>query len=91
MQYNKSAFLGIIVLDLGFKVFRCETTSLTVAGKWRNTCKGLKEACEVEEASFGNREELTHKHQEGDGAEDHREDHESLDRLQPVCGAGGVR
>lgn len=48
------------------------------------TCKGLTEACEVEESSFGHGEELAQKNQEGDGGEDHREDHEGLDGLQPV-------
>lgn len=48
------------------------------------TCKGLAEASEVKESSFGQRDELTQKHQEGDGGEDHWEDHEGLDRLQPV-------
>lgn len=51
-----------------------------------NTCKGLKDACEVEEASFRYREQLNQKHQAGDGGGDHREDHERLDRLQPVWG-----
>lgn len=49
-----------------------------------NTCKGLTEACDVEQASSGHGEQLTQKNQEGDRGEDHREDHEGLDRLQPV-------
>lgn len=53
------------------------------------TCEGLTEACEVEEASSGHGEELTQEHQEGDGGEDHREDHEGLDGLQPVTFIGG--
>lgn len=57
-----------------------------LGGLWKplHTCKGLTEACEVEEASSGHCEQLTQKNQEGDGGEDHREDHEGLDRLQPV-------
>lgn len=54
-------------------------------GEGRETCKGLAEASEVEESSLGQRDELTQEHQEGDGGEDHRQDHEGLDRLQPVA------
>lgn len=50
------------------------------------TCKGLAEASEVEESSLGHGDQLTQEHQEGDGGEDHGEDHEGLDRLQPVLG-----
>lgn len=55
------------------------------AGKVCETCKGLAEAREVEESSHGHGDQLAHKHQEGDGGEDHGEDHEGLDRLQPVA------
>lgn len=54
----------------------------------RETCKGLAEASEVEESSLGHGDQLTQEHQEGDGGEDHGEDHEGLDRLQPVAFIG---
>ena len=49
-----------------------------------NTCKGLTESWEVEEFSFGYNEQLNQERQEGDGGENNREDHESLDRAQPI-------
>lgn len=48
-----------------------------------STCKDLAKASEVEEPSSGHGEELAHEHQEGDGWEDHGEDHEGLHWLQP--------
>lgn len=49
-----------------------------------STCKGLTESRQVEEPTFGHGEELSRKHQQGDGREDHGEHHERLHRLQPV-------
>lgn len=62
------------------KSYPCQRKS-----KSSKTCKGLTKACEVEEASSGHGEQLTQKHQEGERGEDHGQDHEGLDRLQPVC------
>lgn len=59
-------------------------------GEGRETCKGLAEASEVEEPSPGQGDQLAQEHQEGDGGEDHREDHEGLDRLQPVALVGST-
>jgi len=53
-------------------------------GERRETCKALAETCEVEESSCGQGEQLTHEDQEGDGGEDHGQDHQGLDGLQPV-------
>lgn len=58
-------------------------------GEGCETCKGLTEACEVEESSSGHGEQLAHKSQEGDGGEDHCKDHEGLNGLQPVALIGG--
>lgn len=55
-----------------------------LSNKTSNTCKSLAEACEVEESPLGHGEQLNEEHQEGDGGEDQREDHEGLDGLQPV-------
>lgn len=44
----------------------------------------MAEACEVEESSLCQGEQLTQEDQEGNGGEDYREDHEGLYRLQPV-------
>lgn len=49
-----------------------------------HTCECLAEACEVEELTFGHGEQLNKEDQEWDGGEDHRQDHKSLDGLQPV-------
>lgn len=49
-----------------------------------HTCECLTEACEVEELTCGCGEQLNKEDQEGHGGEDHRQDHERLDGLQPV-------
>lgn len=53
----------------------------------------MTEACEVEELALGYGQQLNQEDQEGDGGEDHRQDHETLDGLQPVWewrpGGGG--
>lgn len=55
----------------------------------------MTEACEVEELALGYGQQLNEEDQEGDGGEDHRQDHETLDGLQPVWEwrprEGGVR
>lgn len=48
------------------------------------TCNNLAQARQVEKASFGHGEELAQEHQEGDGREDHSEDHQSLNGLEPI-------
>lgn len=50
------------------------------------TCKHLTQASEVEKSSLGHREQLTQEHQEGDGGEDHRQDHQDLHCLEPLWG-----
>lgn len=55
-----------------------------IQNSFSDTCKGLTETCDVEESSFRDDEQLAQKDHKGHGGEDHREDHEGLDRLQPV-------
>lgn len=48
------------------------------------TCKDLTQPGEVEESALGHGEQLTQEHQEGDGGEDHRENHQDLHCLEPL-------
>lgn len=48
------------------------------------TCKDLTQASEVKESTLRHGEQLSQEHHEGDGGEDHRENHQDLHRLKPL-------
>lgn len=72
------------IYSLFMLVFKDKVNILILFWSCWHTCECLTEACEVEELTFGYGEQLNKEDQEGDGGEDHRQDHESLDGLQPV-------
>lgn len=55
------------------------------------TCKYLRKPTEVEEPPPGSGEELPNEHYDGEGGEDHGQDHERLHRLQPICDIKDLR
>lgn len=54
------------------------------------TGKNLEGSGEEEASALLQGEELAEEQEEGQAAEDDGEDHESLDRLDPLCRGGGV-
>ena len=48
------------------------------------TCEDLTEAGKVEETPLGHGEQLAQEHQEGNGGEDHRQNHQHLHGLEPI-------
>lgn len=67
---------------------RSVLSSLAVFAGDELTGKNLEGSGEEEASTFLQGEELAEEQEEGQAAEDDGEDHESLDRLDPLCGGG---